>query len=311
MDKGFIMLSRKFFSNEMWEAARTFSECEAWLDLIQSARFDATRLTASIGGREITYGRGQYPASVRFLSKRWRWGEQKVRSFIEKLIKKGMVTTDNSQGMTVITLVKYDDYNINNTVNNTQDNTSNVLDYNRIKEFVTQAVTQQITQLQHSDNTKKNKENKEKNIGDSDESLVCGASQPHTEHIDYSELVKFFNEETKGVFGTVRTPLSDSRKGMINARIKSYGKKTFADMIRKAYQSDFLKGQNKKGWTASFDWLIKPTNFEKVISGNYDNNNSRNYPAIPNGAKSREEQTDREILEYAAKAFGKGMVSSK
>ena len=149
----------------------------------------------------------------------------------------------------------------------------------------------------------KGKKRKENNIGDSNESLVCGTSQPHAEHIDYSELVKFFNEETKGVFGTVRTPLSDSRKGMI--------KKTFADMIHRAYQSDFLKGQNKKGWTASFDWLIKPTNFEKVISGNYDNKNSRNYPAIPNGAKSREEQTDREILEYAAKAFGKDTVSSK
>ncbi len=158
---------------------------------------------------------------------------------------------------------------------------------------------------------RKEKKSKENNIGDSDESLVCGTSQPHAEHIDYSELVKFFNEETKGVFGTVRTPLSDSRKGMINARIKSYGKKTFADMIHRAYQSDFLKGQNKKGWRASFDWLIKPTNFEKVISGNYDNKNSRNYPAIPNGAKSREEQTDREILEYAAKAFGKDTVSSK
>ena len=157
----------------------------------------------------------------------------------------------------------------------------------------------------------KGKKRKENNIGDSNESLVCGTSQPHAEHIDYSELVKFFNEETKGVFGTVRTPLSDSRKGMINARIKSYGKKTFADMIHRAYQSDFLKGQNKKGWTASFDWLIKPTNFEKVISGNYDNKNSRNYPAIPIGAKSREEQTDREILEYAAKAFGKDTVSSK
>ena len=157
----------------------------------------------------------------------------------------------------------------------------------------------------------KGKKRKENNIGDSNESLVCGTSQPHAEHIDYSELVKFFNEETKGVFGTVRTPLSDSRKGMINARIKSYGKKTFADMIHRAYQSDFLKGQNKKGWRASFDWLIKPTNFEKVISGNYDNKNSRNYPAIPNGAKSREEQTDREILEYAAKAFGKDTVSSK
>jgi hypothetical protein len=52
------MLSRKFFSNEMWEAARTFSECEAWLDLIQSARFEATDTIECIGGREITYGRG-------------------------------------------------------------------------------------------------------------------------------------------------------------------------------------------------------------------------------------------------------------
>ncbi len=123
---------------------------------------------------------------------------------------------------------------------------------------------------------RKEKKSKVNNTVDSNESSVCGTSQPHAEHIDYSELVKFFNEETKGVFGTVRTPLSDSRKGMINARIKSYGKKTFAGMIRKAYQSDFLKGQNKKGWTASFDWLIKPTNFEKVISGNYDNKNRAN-----------------------------------
>lgn len=182
-----------------------------------------------------------------------------------------------------------------------------------VTEFIANATENDSNAIAKVEKTiaSKGKKRKENNIGDSNESLVCGTSQPHAEHIDYSELVKFFNEETKGVFGTVRTPLSDSRKGMINARIKSYGKKTFADMIHRAYQSDFLKGQNKKGWTASFDWLIKPTNFEKVISGNYDNKNSRNYPAIPNGAKSREEQTDREILEYAAKAFGKDTVSSK
>ena len=146
---------------------------------------------------------------------------------------------------------------------------------------------------------------------DSNESPVCATSQPHDGRIDYAELVKFFNEKTQGAFGNIRMPLSDKRKGMINARIKTYGKETFARMIQMALNSDFLKGQNKNGWRASFDWLIKPTNFEKVISGNYDNKNSRNDPAIPNRAKSREEQTDREILEYAAKAFGKGMVSSK
>ena len=42
MEEGFLRLNRKFFSNELWKEARVFSECEAWLDLIQSARFEAT-----------------------------------------------------------------------------------------------------------------------------------------------------------------------------------------------------------------------------------------------------------------------------
>lgn len=116
-------------------------------------------------------------------------------------------------------------------------------------------------------------EDKEYITEDSNESPVCATSQPHDERIDYVELVKFFNEKTQGVFGNIRIPLSDKRKGMINARIKTYGKETFAKMIQMALNSDFLKGQNKNGWRASFDWLIKPTNFEKVISGNYDNKN--------------------------------------
>lgn len=108
-----MRLSRRFFSNEMWKVAREFSECEAWLDLIQSARFDATGEAHSelIGGREISYSRGQYPASISFLMKRWKWSEKKVRYFLSKLKKKGMITTCNQQGMTVITLCNYDDYN--------------------------------------------------------------------------------------------------------------------------------------------------------------------------------------------------------
>ena len=52
-DNGFIKLSRKFFTNDIWKEARTFSSCEAWLYLIQAARFDAEPVTRSIGGREI------------------------------------------------------------------------------------------------------------------------------------------------------------------------------------------------------------------------------------------------------------------
>lgn len=112
-EDGFLKLSRKFFSNEMWKEARKFSECEAWLDLLQSARFEATDKAYSelIGGREISYSRGQYPASISFLMKRWQWSEKKVRLFLDKLKRKEMITTDRQQGMNVITICRYDEYN--------------------------------------------------------------------------------------------------------------------------------------------------------------------------------------------------------
>lgn len=163
-EKGYIKLSRKFFSHRMWEAARTFSECEAWLDLIQSARFDATPLKESIGGREIKYGRGQFPASIRFLAKRWNWGEQKVKSFISKLKKEKMITTDTKQGLNIITLCKYDEYNANNTVNNSTNNTDINLIINELKEQITQLSTQLITQPQPSCNPNYKKEEEYKEI---------------------------------------------------------------------------------------------------------------------------------------------------
>lgn len=112
-EEEFLKLSRKFFSNEMWKEARKFSECEAWLDLLQSARFEATDKAYSelIGGREISYSRGQYPASISFLMKRWQWSEKKVRLFLDKLKRREMITTDRNQGMNVITICKYDEYN--------------------------------------------------------------------------------------------------------------------------------------------------------------------------------------------------------
>lgn len=158
MEKGFIMLSRKFFSNRIWEAARTFSECEAWLDLIQSARFEATDTTECIGGREITYGRGQYPASIRFLSKKWSWSERTVRTFLSKLTKEKMITTDNSQGMNVITLCKYNDYNGSGTVNDTASDTDINQEIRRLTDIVTQLTTQLSTQPRHTGDTNLNKE---------------------------------------------------------------------------------------------------------------------------------------------------------
>lgn len=150
--EGYIKLSRKFFSNDMWNEARTFSSCEAWLDLIQSARFEATPRMESIGGREVSYTRGQYPASIRFLSKRWHWTERRVRTFLSYLKRENMITLSQNQGMNIITLVKYNDYNGNptdtasDTGNDTMSDTNIIQEINDLRSQVTQLMTQVSTQ---------------------------------------------------------------------------------------------------------------------------------------------------------------------
>lgn len=65
--------------------------------------------------------------------------------------------------------------------------------------------------------------------------------------------------------------MSDARKKDIHARLKTgYTLDDFQKLFEKAEASDFLKGANKRNWSATFDWLIADTNMAKVLDGNYD-----------------------------------------
>ena len=45
----------------------------------------------------------------------------------------------------------------------------------------------------------------------------------------------------------------------------------FVQLFTMAQESAFLTGDNKRGWKANFDWLMKPSNMAKVLEGNYVN----------------------------------------
>lgn len=92
-------------------------------------------------------------------------------------------------------------------------------------------------------------------------------------NIDYKEIVSLFSSICVS-FPSVRT-LSDSRKKAIRARLNTYSIDDFKTMFQKAEASDFLKGNNDRNWQANFDWLIKDSNFAKVLEGNYDNKEKR------------------------------------
>lgn len=118
---GFIRLNRKFFTNVYWSQQRTFSLSEAWLDLIQMARFDAEPATKELpNGRLITIKRGEIHAGLRFLSDRWGWSVEKTQRYINKHIKKHEIERRTEHGESIITLCNYEYYNpIEDTMSNT------------------------------------------------------------------------------------------------------------------------------------------------------------------------------------------------
>lgn len=93
--------------------------------------------------------------------------------------------------------------------------------------------------------------------------------------IDFAAIKEYWNTKHDQSGSTMRrlTLMSDQRKSNVRARTREFGgdvQKVFK-AIDKAMASDFMNGKNGKGWVASFDWMMCPSNFPKVLEGNYDN----------------------------------------
>lgn len=59
------------------------------------------------------------------------------------------------------------------------------------------------------------------------------------------------------------------RLDMLRSREREYSLPQIISAVHGIRDCPFLLGQNSRGWTITFDWFIKPSNFVKVLEGNY------------------------------------------
>lgn len=85
--------------------------------------------------------------------------------------------------------------------------------------------------------------------------------------VNYQQIADMYNNTC--VSFPRLNKLSESRKKAIKARLKTYTLEDFQKLFEMAESSAFLKGQNNRNWSATFDWLIKDSNMAKVLDGNY------------------------------------------
>ena len=116
--------------------------------------------------------------------------------------------------------------------------------------------------------------NKEKNI------IASGGARTREEEVanhDFDEIISFFNQQMKGK-GIQQVAIITSERRQAFERLMSQtgvNKECVKQAIKNAAESDFLNGKGPKGWVASFDWMMIPQNFQKVLENNY-----RNKPVI-------------------------------
>lgn len=110
----------------------------------------------------------------------------------------------------------------------------------------------------------------------------------------FQEITALWNSLTAVGLTPIRGINKDSmRAKQLRARLREYGKDSFAEVVEQIKASDFLQGRTgSRPWQVTFDWLIKPANYPKVLEGTYKNSDrqqaqtkAKNFIDIPSSYK--------------------------
>ncbi|WP_270457161.1 hypothetical protein [Faecalimonas umbilicata] len=108
---------------------------------------------------------------------------------------------------------------------------------------------------------------------DTDIDLDIDLDKENRDRVNYQQIADMYNA-TCEAFPRL-TVLSERRKKAIKARLKKYSIDDIQRAFEMAQESDFLKGTNRRNWSATFDWIMCDSNMAKILDGNYANKDNR------------------------------------
>ena len=234
LESGYIKLYRSLLS---WEWYTDHCTKEVFLHLLLTANYEPVKWRGHL------IDRGQRVVSLAKLSEEINLSVRSVRTALNHLKATGEVTSERLPECSIITIKNYSLYQ--------------------------EAAQETTNERQTSDKPptndrhiwKKEKESKK------EEEYPPISPQGGT---PYEEYRKVFVEYCPSL------PAPNPSSAWTAARKKSLKAKRvtveeFRDVCKKIERSDFLTGRDGKWKGCSFDWILKPANWQKIMEGNYDN----------------------------------------
>lgn len=113
---GWIKLHRKVLDCWIWQE-KPYDKARAWVDLLLLAMHHDKKLF--IENEVVIVPRGSFMTSIVKLANRWGWSRCKVMRYLELLESEQMLNTKRTPKGTLVTIVKYEDYQINEVLDDT------------------------------------------------------------------------------------------------------------------------------------------------------------------------------------------------
>jgi hypothetical protein len=107
---GWIKIHRKIKDHWLFTEKRIYSKFEAWNFILLSCAFNDRKVVT--GTHLIDIKRGQYMTTEAVLMNEFQWSKSKLRSFLKLLEKDEMILKESDRKKTIITVIKYEDYQI-------------------------------------------------------------------------------------------------------------------------------------------------------------------------------------------------------
>ena len=108
---GWISLNRKILKHDIFKFSKQYSRFEAWLWLLFRANYVDSE--ACIGNEIYKLKRGDMIVSQLKMRLLFGWSNTRLSNFLKLLKKTGSIQYKTTNKMTIITIVKYDTYQIN------------------------------------------------------------------------------------------------------------------------------------------------------------------------------------------------------
>jgi len=115
-EKNFFFVNRELLHSSRWLSEK-FTRAQAWVDLFGLAQH--TDNFFFVRGIKVEVKRGQLAYSQLTLASRWKWSRDKVRRYLKCLESDGDIIQQNNEITTLITIVKYNVWQGNNTTDDT------------------------------------------------------------------------------------------------------------------------------------------------------------------------------------------------